>query len=197
MINQVTTMPDSFHNEVYAEDVSLLSATVAKQKNIGLLHYRTSLYSYAMSLTRSREDSEDLVQETFARAIPGQKDLLAESNMKGWLFTILKHIWFNELRRRRNAPQSISASPDADIFDSIPSDSLGPSEIYMKLFERKQVQESIQGLSPRLREIIVLREYAELSYRDIAAVLGCPMGTVMSRLTRARQKLQVSLSAMA
>jgi|SRR6187402_70117 len=196
MINANTTISVTVANELPTKTQPDLQDIAGKEHSTGLLQYRHALYNYAMSMTRSREDSEDLVQETFARAIPGQKNLVSESNVKAWLFTILKHIWLNELRRRRSAPQSFSPLQDIDILDSIASDEPGPGQIYMQQVERERVQKSIQELSPRLREIIVLREYAELSYRDIAAALGCPLGTVMSRLMRARQKLHISLCAM-
>src|SRR5260370_40718235 len=71
------------------------------------IEYLDGLYSYALVLTRNQAEAEDLVQETYVRALQAMGRLRAGSNMKGWLFTILRNIWLNQLRKRRNGPQMI------------------------------------------------------------------------------------------
>jgi RNA polymerase sigma-70 factor, ECF subfamily len=153
------------------------------------------LYSYALALTRNRAEAEDLVQETYVRALQAMGRLRADSNMKSWLFTMLRNIWFNQLRKWRNGPQMI----DIDVGDGRANTIVDPSknsdDIYIGKMETEQVQAAIQELPIQFREIILLREYEELSYQEIAGILDCPVGTVMSRLGRARTKLRALFSA--
>ncbi|HEX4576532.1 MAG TPA: sigma-70 family RNA polymerase sigma factor [Edaphobacter sp.] len=155
------------------------------------IEYFDGLYSYAMVLTRNRVEAEDLVQETYARAIPAMKTLRAGSNIKGWLFTILRNIWLNQLRKWRNGPQMFEV--ESGVADSIVEPSKDSHDLYVSKLEREQVRAAIQKLPTPFREIILLREYEELSYQEIASVLACPVGTVMSRLGRARTKLRALL----
>jgi len=152
------------------------------------------LYRYALVLTRNPAEAEDLVQETYVRAIPAMGRLRADSNTKGWLFTILRNIWLNQLRKWRNGPQMV----EIDVGDGVASNIVEPSkdshDIYVSKLEAEQVRAAIQELPVDFREIILLREYEDLSYQEIASVLDCPAGTVMSRLGRARAKFRVLLS---
>src|SRR6202051_439570 len=79
----------------------------AAQPQMMGIEYLDGLYSYAMVLSRNHAEAEDLVQETYVRAIQAMGRLRAGSNMKSWLFTILRNIWFNQLRKRRNGPQMV------------------------------------------------------------------------------------------
>jgi RNA polymerase sigma-70 factor, ECF subfamily len=158
------------------------------------IEYLDGLYSYALILTRNHADAEDLVQETYVRALQAMGRLRAGSNMKGWLFTILRNIWFNQLRKWRNGPQMIAMEGDDGVANSIVEPSKDSHDLYVSKLEAEQVRAAIQELPTDFREIILLREYEDLSYQEIASVLDCPVGTVMSRLGRARAKLRVLLS---
>src|SRR5580704_18056118 len=83
------------------------------------IEYLDGLYSYAMVLSRNHAEAEDLVQETYVRAIQAFGRLRAGSNMKGWLFTILRNIWLNQLRKRRNGPQMIEIEVEDGVANSI------------------------------------------------------------------------------
>ena len=155
-----------------------------------LLENIDGLYSYALILTRNRAEAEDLVQETCLRAIQAIERLRAGSNMKGWLFTILRNVWFNQLRKWRYSPPMIGIEAG----DSIADPSKDSHDLYVSKVEAEQVRAAIQKLPVDFREIILLREYEELSYQQIASVLDCPVGTVMSRLGRARAKLRALLN---
>jgi RNA polymerase sigma-70 factor (ECF subfamily) len=152
------------------------------------------LYSYAMVLTRNHADAEDLVQETYVRAIPAMDRLRPESNIKGWLCRILRNIWFNQRRKQRNGPQ-IAQSAVESYGDNMVDPGKNSYEIYASKIEQGRVRAAIQELSPGSRKIIQLREFEELSYQEIANLLNCPTGTVMSRLARARSRLRVLLSS--
>jgi len=158
------------------------------------IEHLDGLYSYAMVLSRNHTEAEDLVQETYVRAIQAMGRLRAGSNMKSWLFTILRNIWFNQLRKRRNAPQMVEIEVEDGVVNSIVEPSKDSHDLYVRKMETEQVRAAIQELSVESREIILLREYEDLSYQEIASVLDCPVGTVMSRLGRARAKLRALLS---
>jgi RNA polymerase sigma-70 factor (ECF subfamily) len=151
------------------------------------------LYGYAMILTHNHAEAEDLVQDTYVRAIRAVERLREDSNVKVWLFTILRNVWLNRLRSRRTQPQLMEIDRDSDTSNLIAETSKNPYELYAIKTEHDQVREAIQELPSEFREIILLREYEELSYQEIASVLDCPVGTVMSRLGRARSKLRTAL----
>src|ERR1700722_7747756 len=158
------------------------------------IEYLNGLYSYALILSRNHADAEDLVQETYVRAMQAVSRLNPDSNIKRWLFTILRNIWLNQLRSRRTGPQIVETDADEALANEIVEPSKNSYEIYVSGVERDQVRAAIQKLPVEFREIILLREYEQLPYQEIAGVLGCPAGTVMSRLGRARSKLRVLLS---
>jgi RNA polymerase sigma-70 factor (ECF subfamily) len=156
--------------------------------------YIDGLFGYAMVLTRNPAEAADLVQETYLRALKAKESLGPGSNVKSWLLTILRNIWLNQLRQKRSAPQIVELEAHEDIAGMAIETSKDPHAQYVSKMEQEKVRNAIQQLPVEFREIIVLREYEELSYQEIAAMLECPTGTVMSRLARARAKLRVLLS---
>jgi len=153
------------------------------------------LYSYAVVLTRNHAEAEDLVQETYVRAIPAMGGLRPNSNTKAWLFTILRNIWFNQLRKRRRDLPSVQTDTEDGPVDNLVNPGKDSYEIYVGKVEVRRVRAAIAQLPLDFREVILLREFEELSYQEIASLLDCPPGTVMSRLARARTKLRVLLSS--
>ena len=165
----------------------------AGQTDATVIDHLDGLYSYALVLTRNHAEAEDLVQETYVRALPAMGRLRTDSNTKGWLFTILRNVWLNQLRKWRNGPQTIEMEGDDGVANSIVEPSKDSHDLYVSKVEAEQVRAAIKELSAEFREVILLREYEDLSYQEIANVLDCPIGTVMSRLGRARAKLRVLL----
>jgi len=165
----------------------------AKQESFGL-EYIDGLYCYARFLTRNHAEAEDLVQESYVRAFPAMGKLRAGSNVKGWLFTILRNLWLNEQRSRRISSRVLEIDMDGGTARWAASQhAVNSHDIYVRKTETERVRSAIRKLPVEFREIIVLREYEELSYQEIAKVLGCPLGTVMSRLARGRLKLRALL----
>jgi RNA polymerase sigma-70 factor (ECF subfamily) len=164
------------------------------QLAIDFNEYLDGLYGYAMVLSRNRTEAEDLVQETCLRALRAMKGLRPDSNIKSWLFTILRNIWLNQLRQSRTVCAAVDVESEENPANQV-VDTKDPYSIYISNLEREGVREAIQELPLDFREIILLREYQELSYEEIAALLECPVGTVMSRLARARAKLRELLLA--
>jgi RNA polymerase sigma-70 factor (ECF subfamily) len=153
------------------------------------------LYSYALVLTHHRAEAEDLVQETYVRAIPALGRLRPESNIKAWLLKILRNIWLNQLRKKRSDPQMVQTDMEGGSVDNLVNPGRDSYEIYAGKVEVRRVRAAIEQLSLEFREVILLREFEDLSYQEIASLLNCPPGTVMSRLARARAKLRVLLSS--
>lgn len=155
------------------------------------LEYIDALYSYALTLTRSATEAEDLVQETYVRAARATNRPLNDMNLKGWLFVIMRNAWLNQVRHNNAGPLFVgldSHEPAGGARDN-------PHVTYLRKLERAQVREAIESLPQAYREIIVLRDIEGFSYQEIATVLDCPAGTVMSRLGRARGRLRKLLSA--
>jgi RNA polymerase sigma-70 factor (ECF subfamily) len=146
-----------------------------------------SLYGYALTLTRDATEAEDLVQETYVRAASAANRPDADSNLKGWLFVIMRNAWLNQLRHKNNGPRFVELDfgepPIAESHEN-------PHVVYLRKLERQQVREAIESLPHAYREIVVLRDIEGFTYQEIATVLDCPAGTVMSRLGRARGKLR-------
>src|SRR5215475_2907913 len=129
------------------------------------------LYSYALMLCRNRAQAEDMLQETRLRALRAKDKLRPDSNEKGWLFTILRNIWLNHLRQSRSTPAMVELEVDENRAVDPAKD---PLATYVSSLETEQVRAAIQQLPVDYREIIVLREYEELSYQEISAILKCP-----------------------
>ena len=163
-------------------------------QDTSLSGYMDGLYGYAMVLSRNPVVAADLVQETYLRALKAKTSLRPFSNVKGWLFTILRNIWLNDLRHQRAGPKIAELGSDQTLADVSVATSGDPHDLYVSKIEREKVRAAIQQLPAEFCEIVILREYEELSYQEIANLLKCPKGTVMSRLARARSKLRDLLS---
>lgn len=159
------------------------------------LEHLDALYGFAMMLTRNQAEAEDLVQETYLRAVRAFGRLMPDSNLKSWLFAIMRNIWLNQLRHARSGPRFVEFDLEeedrAQWLNNLAED---PYLTYVKKVEREEVLAAIEQLPRLYREIIVLRDIEGFSYQQIARILVCPAGTVMSRLGRAREKLRRLLS---
>ena len=155
------------------------------------LAYLEALYGFAMTLTGDRAEAEDLVQETYLRAVRACGHLLPNSNLKSWLFAIMRNAWLNQLRRRRSGPRFVEMdAEEGDRVEWFQTTAADPYVLYIRKLERREVRAAIESLPPLHREIIILRDIEGFSYQQIAEILGCPAGTVMSRLGRARERLR-------
>jgi RNA polymerase sigma-70 factor (ECF subfamily) len=154
-----------------------------------------SLYGYAMTLTHDQTEAEDLVQETYLRAVRAFGQLVPNSNLKSWLFVIMRNVWLNQMRHMRSGPRFIELDGTEGDFAQWPDQRTDdPHVIYLRKVEREEIKAAIDSLPGLYREIVVLRDVEGFTYQEIATMLGCPAGTVMSRLGRARDKLRKSLA---
>src|SRR3979490_1795838 len=164
--------------------------------NQAALEQIDALYGYALTLTRDRTEAEDLVQETYLRAVRAFGQLVPNSNLKSWLFVIMRNAWLNQLRHTRNGPRFVELDAEEAEF-VYQNDRLGedPLVVYLGKLEREQIRVAIYELPELYREIVILRDVEGFSYQEIATMLSCPAGTGMSRLGRARAKLRRSLAS--
>ena len=154
-----------------------------------LLSHIDALYRYAMVLSCNAAVASDLVQETYVRALSFRNKLRDDNNIKSWMFTILRNIWLNQLRKEQSSPDL--TEPDcAEVMEPAKGLQLDPHQQLMRKMATERVREAIRQLPDDFREVILLREYEGMSYREIAELVGCPAGTVMSRLARARARLR-------
>lgn len=153
-----------------------------------------ALYGFAMTLTRRPTSAEDLVQETYLRAVRSFERLMPDSHVKSWLFTIMRNIWLNEIRHSHGGPQFVELDgEDGRTYDVSDNGSNSPHVVFMRKITRDEVRSAIESLPVQYREVVVLRDLEGFSYQEIATILDCPAGTVMSRLGRAREKLRLLL----
>lgn len=155
--------------------------------------YMRRAYYSALSLVGTREDALDLSQEAFARAFRARRSIDPERPFYAWLYQILRNLCFNFLRDRRahtlklETAGSWLADEAAARIDADPAQALEREEA------RRRVNAAIERLPARDREVLALKEFEGLSYKEIAALVGIPIGTVMSRLYSARQRLADAL----
>ena len=162
-----------------------------------------SLYNVAFWLSSNATDAEDLVQETFLKALRGFPSFQPGSNFKAWIFRILKNTFLtsrtglaaqrtvaleDELRNQDEGP---ALYPEAAIDRQTPEVNL------LNLSDGAALQAAMEALTPPLLEVILLCDVEEMKYKEIAAVLDLPIGTVMSRIARARAALRAALQARA
>jgi RNA polymerase sigma-70 factor (ECF subfamily) len=145
-----------------------------------------SLRRYAWALSGDANQADDLVQECLARAISRRKLWISHKGMRPWLFTIMHNIYLNAARATANAPVVGSIE---DYGKSIVSQSDADTICVISDFEQ-----SLQQLSAEHREALLLVGLEQLSYKEASKVAGVPVGTIMSRLARAREQLSKSLS---
>jgi RNA polymerase sigma-70 factor (ECF subfamily) len=172
------------------QDITLLRKVVPMANIDLLLEQIDSLYRYALVLARNRSDAEDLVQETCVRALSAITRLNENSNVKSWMFTILRSMWLNRVRAIRAARQVYGVDLDQYLPDMHTGILKDPHFLFQSKEDQDRVGHAIEQLPTAFREVILLREFEELSYENIANILDCPIGTVMSRLGRARAKLR-------
>lgn len=158
------------------------------------LEHIDALYGYAMTLARDTTEAEDLVQETYLRATSAANQPASNSNLKGWLFVIMRNAWLNQIRHKHSGPLFVDLDSNDQSIGEKSEASNNPHVVYLRKLDREQVRRAIESLPDPYREIIVLRDIEGFTYQEIATVLNCPAGTVMSRLGRARGKLRELLS---
>jgi RNA polymerase sigma-70 factor (ECF subfamily) len=146
------------------------------------------LYNFAHWLTQDREEAEDLVQETYAKALKGFRSFQPGTNFRAWIYRILRNTFLTS----RTGLKSTVAEPLDEESDQqkLPAVNDTPESILLRRSNQQLVQQALDRLSVPFREVLLLCEFEEMSYQEISVTLAIPLGTVMSRLSRARQALR-------
>ncbi len=151
------------------------------------------LYNFACWLTQDRHEAEDLVQETYAKALKGFSSFQAGTNFRAWIYKILRNAFLNS----RSGLKASTVPIDAEGDDALaPATEETPETILLQRSDWQLVQRALEHLPVAHREVLLLCEVEEMSYQEIAATLAIPIGTVMSRLSRARLALRSAVQGM-
>lgn len=152
-------------------------------------------YNLARWLLRNGQNADDALQESVLRALR-YFDTLREADARPWFLSIVRNTCFTLMQRVRRAPDTLEFDDEAYAAElaALPSDDDGPELALQRKRTRAQVDAAIRALSPALREVLILREFEELDYAQIARIVDIPIGTVMSRLSRARERLRQALA---
>lgn len=151
------------------------------------------LYNLAHWLTGDRTDAEDLVQETYAKALRGFKSFEEGTNLRAWMFRILRNTFLTS-RTGLQVQNTVLIDDESDGV-SLATDNITPESLLLQLEDSQTVMNAVAELPIAYREMILLSDIEELSYKEIAQVLAVPIGTVMSRLSRGRKMLRQALLA--
>ena len=155
------------------------------------LSHLDTLYRGALRLTRDADRAQDLVQDTYTRALRYQHSYQAGTNMKAWLFAIMRNLFWDRFRGGRQEEVSLDdGGGDFPLYERLRDDSALPEAEVLDRIAAKEVVAAVEKLPPLHREVVLLVDVEGFAYKDAAEVLGVPIGTVMSRLHRARQQLQ-------
>jgi RNA polymerase sigma-70 factor (ECF subfamily) len=157
-----------------------------------ILPHLDAAYSLARWLTATEQDAEDVLQEACLRAVkffPGYQG----GSARAWLLTIVRRTSYTWLQKNRE--HDARATSFDEELHSGGSDDIDPEALLLQKADREMIRQALEELPVEFREVIVLRELEQLSYKEIAAVVEVPLGTVMSRLARGRKQLEQNLAA--
>jgi RNA polymerase sigma-70 factor (ECF subfamily) len=156
------------------------------------------LYNFAHWLTGNREDAEDLVQETYAKALKGFRAFEAGTNLRAWMYRILRNAFLTSRSGLAQRKTSWLEDEEAGAAEWLTAHEITPEALLLRRESQEAAQEAVMealaAMPVAYREVLLLCEMEEMPYREIAGVLGVPVGTVMSRLSRARKLLSGMLA---
>jgi RNA polymerase sigma factor (sigma-70 family) len=155
-----------------------------------VLPHLDAAYNLAHWLTRNDTDAEDVVQESYLRAFKFFGGFRGEDG-RSWLLAIVRNTCYTWMQRNRSPELRV---PVDDELQEIESTDLNPEALLVQRADTLMVRRALEELPVEFREVLVLRELEEMSYREIASITDLPLGTVMSRLSRGRKRLQLALT---
>lgn len=154
------------------------------------LVHAEALYRFALRLAGNPDGAEDLVQETFEKALKAFAQYKPGTNCKSWLFTILHNAHRMKLRSAAFRRETVEAEGEFSLFDQLVDESGDPEEAFFAKTPSAELREALGEMSDQLRPVVLLSDVEGFSYQEIADILAVPIGTVRSRLARGREQLQ-------
>ena len=157
-------------------------------EELAMPHF-AKLYNFAHWLTQDRAAAEDLVQETYMKALRGFSSFQQGTNFRAWMYKILRNT-FLTTQSGLKAWASVSLDSDDDGKPTEPAASDTPESVLLARVQQETIQSALESLPLKFREIVLLCDLEEMTYQEIGETLGIPIGTVMSRLSRARKAVR-------
>ena len=156
------------------------------------IEHLDTLYRGALRLTRDPDQAQDLVQDTYARALRYQASFKPGTNLRAWLFAIMRNLFWDRFKGGQGKEVSLDQESDDDfgLYERLEDDTAHPDLDVINEIAAGEVVAAVDELPPAYREVVMLVDVEGFAYKDAADILGVPIGTVMSRLHRARRLLQ-------
>jgi RNA polymerase sigma-70 factor (ECF subfamily) len=159
------------------------------------LPYVSQLYTAAVYLTKDKTEAEDLVQDTYLRAFRFFDKFQPGTNCKVWLLSIVRHLFINRYWQKKREPEIIDWRKVELVYESMveQGERADPESLLFSKLMGRDIENALKQLPEEFRTAIILVDIEELTYEEAAQVMGCPVGTIRSRVSRGRRLLQVRL----
>ena len=154
------------------------------------------LYNFALRTTGNQDDARDLLQETYLKAYRFWDKYEKGTNIRAWLFRIMKNSYINRYRKETKEPDKVDYEDIENFYNTIRAESTDPNDLQVQLYGNllgDEVTKALQSLPDDFRTVVILCDIEGLTYEEIAEFIDCPIGTVRSRLHRGRKLLQARL----
>jgi RNA polymerase sigma-70 factor (ECF subfamily) len=180
------------------EDINLKELEIEKQQKFEneTVPHQDALYNYALKIARNADDAQDLLQETYYKAYKSYHQFENGTNSKAWMFMILKNTFINNYRKTKREPAKLDYDEIEDIYENIKSDQAKDNNLDLDFYNNlldDELSEALSKIPSKMREVFLLCDLEGYTYEEIAEVTEIPIGTVRSRLHRARKLLQDEL----
>ena len=180
--------------------IMVLSSTVSNSKQVDFereaVPHMDVLYNYALRITGNPEDAADLLQETYFKAYRFWDRYEKGTNIRAWLFRIMKNSYINRYRKESKEPDTVDYDEVKNFYNTIRDESVDPNDLQEQLFGNlleDDVVRALESLPDDFKTVVILCDIEGFTYEEIAEFVECPIGTVRSRLHRGRKILQAKL----